>query len=408
MQEKTGPVRPLSVGWCLVSAAVLCGTVFLSWCGLGRACSIPVYQYALERWPSDPYDVIVLYEGKLSAKEQEILSWLKQCSEKAPYANLRVTARELGSLSEEERKVLPGNGKNLALPYLVVKYPPFFRIPVFAWQGPLTRSGVRRLIDSPARKEIARRLLAGHTAVWVFLPSGNKAADSDAKKRLKAVLEKASSLLELPEPPPDPFAEEEYTEQPVGENLQAEGQESEESKEEEKEPEARHPVFSILEVDRKDQREAAFVSMLLGTEPDLRNLKEPMTFPIFGRGRVLFAFVGKGINEENIGEACMFLTGPCSCQVKGMNPGVDLLMAVDWESAIEALYSGEPSESLPLASLPALAGAEEEKKPAESEAGGSGGGGSFLILVLGGLGILLVLGTALGTAVILRRKNGNG
>jgi hypothetical protein len=75
-----------------------------------------------------------------------------------------------------------------------------------------------------------------------------------------------------------------------------------------------------------------FVRMLLRSEEGLESSREPMVFPIFGRGRKLDALAGKGISTENVEEYCAFLSGPCSCQVKLQNPGLDLLLAAEWES----------------------------------------------------------------------------
>ena len=92
--------------------------------------------------------------------------------------------------------------------------------------------------------------------------------------------------------------------------------------------------------------------MLLGIEDDLRDLQEPMAFPIFGRGRVLYALVGRGINPDTISETCSELIGPCTCTVKEENPGVDLVMSVDWDSRVESRIE---NESVPL-TLTGLAG----------------------------------------------------
>ena len=55
-------------------------------------------------------------------------------------------------------------------------------------------------------------------------------------------------------------------------------------------------------------------------------------FPIFGRGRVVPPATGEEIQPEAIREMAEFLTGPCSCEVKEMNPGYDLLLSADWKS----------------------------------------------------------------------------
>ena len=53
-------------------------------------------------------------------------------------------------------------------------------------------------------------------------------------------------------------------------------------------------AFSVLRVSRDDPKEQLLIQMLLGSEPDLRERTEPMVFPVFGRGRALFALVGAG------------------------------------------------------------------------------------------------------------------
>ena len=89
--------------------------------------------------------------------------------------------------------------------------------------------------------------------------------------------------------------------------------------------------------------------MLLGSEEDLAESKEPIAFPIYGRGCVLYALVGKGINAETIDEACAFLVGPCSCIVKEENPGVDLLVSADWDGQVRR-------QAVPERALPELTG----------------------------------------------------
>ena len=70
--------------------------------------------------------------------------------------------------------------------------------------------------------------------------------------------------------------------------------------------------------------------MLLGSEPDLAGSKGPMAFPVFGRGRVLYALVGAGITVDTVRRAGAFIGGECSCTIKHGNPGTDLLLVADW------------------------------------------------------------------------------
>jgi hypothetical protein len=81
---------------------------------------------------------------------------------------------------------------------------------------------------------------------------------------------------------------------------------------------------------------------LLNSESDLRDYKEPMAFPVFGRGRVLYAVVGQGISADTIRKASSFIAGPCSCQVKEQNPGFDLLLSCDWDELVGETFISEP------------------------------------------------------------------
>jgi hypothetical protein len=74
--------------------------------------------------------------------------------------------------------------------------------------------------------------------------------------------------------------------------------------------------------------------MLLRSEPDLAERSDPMVFPVFGRGRALLPLVGAGITARNIHDSAAFLVGACSCEVKELNPGFDLLLAANWEGLL--------------------------------------------------------------------------
>ena len=91
--------------------------------------------------------------------------------------------------------------------------------------------------------------------------------------------------------------------------------------------------FSVVTLDRADPLEAFLLRTLNYSEADLPE-NEPLAFPVFGRGRVLYGLVGAGIMPETLATACKFMAGPCSCQVKNQNPGFDLLLAHDWERAV--------------------------------------------------------------------------
>ena len=108
--------------------------------------------------------------------------------------------------------------------------------------------------------------------------------------------------------------------------------------------------FSAISVSRDDPQEKFLVDCLLGSEPDLGDYaQEPIAFPVFGRGIVLYALVGKGISPEVIRSASAFIVGPCSCQVKEQNPGFDLLLDCDWDRALGSSLISSPVPSIDVA-----------------------------------------------------------
>jgi hypothetical protein len=93
--------------------------------------------------------------------------------------------------------------------------------------------------------------------------------------------------------------------------------------------------FPILTVSPHEPAERLFIDMLLKSESDLyKHTDEPMVFPVFGRGRALGCLFGEYITERNIQDASAFLSGSCSCEVKALNPGVDLLIAAAWDQVV--------------------------------------------------------------------------
>jgi len=319
----------VSTGW-----APMLGLLFalmLVWLGGAvQACSVPVFRYALERWEADPYRLNLATTAPQSEAGQARFSRPSLAALKnSSTANLDFEILE-------ESTVAPFDPGTLSVPSaLELLYPRTSGIVAPAWVGLTTESNLDRLTQSPARTEIGRRLLGGDSAVWVLLESGDARADEAAAHRITSRLKELEQELEIEPLDPDDIAAGLVT-MPV-EGLQV--------------------AFSMLRVSRSEPDEDVLVHMLLGLENDLREFSEPIAFPVFGRGRVLYALVGKGINDRTIRRACSFLTGPCSCQAKELNPGVDLLMAIDWDSQIER--SAITTRELP--SLTGLAAFDEQR-----------------------------------------------
>ena len=163
-----------------------------------------------------------------------------------------------------------------------------------------------------------------------------------------------------------------------------------------------HPSFSMLRLDRSNEEEAFFVASLLQSEEDLMGIAEPMAFAVFGRGRVLYALVGQGINPSNIRRACEFIIGPCSCQVKDTNPGIDLLLKATWDDQGRTQLASD-TVSLPSTSVVAseIVGHQQGVEPGDST--GSPPPDSMIIptalIVIGLMSAVAIAGT-----FILRSK----
>ena len=101
--------------------------------------------------------------------------------------------------------------------------------------------------------------------------------------------------------------------------------------------------------------------MLTESEADLIEYKSsPLAFPVFGRGRLLYTLVDEGINERNVRAMCEFIISACSCEIKIQNPGVDLLIAADWEKGIDNRWA-EDFDLPPLVGLSELVSAEDSE-----------------------------------------------
>ncbi|MCX7012940.1 MAG: hypothetical protein NTW86_10355 [Candidatus Sumerlaeota bacterium] len=278
-----------------------------------------------------------------------------------------------------------------ALPCLLLFYPPEAGVDAPAWTGPLSAESVAALADSPARREIAKRLLGGDSAVWVLTASGGAEKDEAAKTLLETQVKDMEQTLELPEGAEDALAAElgGYDVSSLPLKIQ----------------------FSVLSVARNDPAEAVLMATLTQGQSGLEKYAgEPVAYPVFGQGRALCALVGKGLNEDNIGEASALLAGPCSCEFKDSNPGVDLLIAARWDEgqvdAPRGLLALPPiSASVPKVVEVAKAGAPSGAatvSQADPPASAQAWSGRFPVRIVAALAAALAL-VAGAAGLILRR-----
>jgi hypothetical protein len=310
-----------------MNRSLICAAVFASCLvsGVLWACQSPVFRYALERWKPGTWQLVVVSSGRLSREQQLAFEKLQATVVKG--LPLRVRHIDLSDAAEPERsfwtKIRERGGKDAVV--VAAMYPDSSAVdqPV-ASVLPLTLETAREITSSPAREELVRRLCAGHSAVWLFVDSGVQETDDAAFLRLQQQLQKEAARLKLPAAA-ELLVTEEFLQQ------------------------VRIPLmleFSIIRIRQDDMREQFLLDCLLNSEEDLRGLAEPLAFPVFGRGRVLYSLAGKGIAAATISDACNFLTGACSCEVKEQNPGFDLLIEADWGQAVgeKLISSPTPAE----------------------------------------------------------------
>ncbi len=274
-------------------------------CAVGaQACSIPVFRYALDRWPADPYALEV---SASDAKDEAVARFLRNFTDSTPLNLVPTRLKDEGA-------------SRLLFPHAAPGSAP-------AWSGALDGNSLPQLTESPARTEIVRRILDGEVGVWVLVGSGDRVADDQAATVLEKRLRYLEQVAQLPQiDPNDPTSK-------LGPGP------------------ALRVKFSLLRVQRDDPAEQSFLKMLAGPKVEGAVSAGPWFALIFGRGRVLGAWPAEGFGDEQIDEACLFLIGACSCQVKRLNPGWDLLLNADWNESLRAI--GYPSAETAAAQTPA-------------------------------------------------------
>ncbi|HCN30795.1 MAG TPA: hypothetical protein DIT64_19150 [Verrucomicrobiales bacterium] len=332
------------------------------------ACSVPVFRYALEHWPADPFQVLVFHHGPLSDGDQAALREAEKREGARPNVIFRTV--DLNDEAPGDLRRLFESQQDARTPWMVARFPSSSGIPVPVASQAFTPGALKVLLDSPVRAEVVKRISSGESAVWLLLESGDKTADDAAEKLLQERLDYLASVMSLPK----------LDDSDIANGLVSVAEED------------LRLDFSLLRIRRDDAAETALVRMLLLSEEGLEELDEPMVFPVFGRGRALYALAGAGIRQEMIESAAAFLVGKCSCQVKEQNPGVDLLMTADWEAAAKA----SPVLDRELPTLRELVPAQPESSTIEAVADG----GSFPawrawslgmgVLVLAGIGFRLL------------------
>jgi hypothetical protein len=292
-------IASIVVAWVLVGGAV-------AW-----ACTIPVFRFALERWAADQFLVIVYSNGELSAEQDLALTELaERSSGVGGPLNIEVVRYDVASPPARQIFDLEAPPADQPLPCVEVRKRLDWAHTALRWRGSFAEAIEKKgLFDSPARREIVRRILEGHSAVWLLIaPEGQTQELSD---QLQGKLDSVTKNLALPKGIGLP-----------GSELYA--------------PIPLEIRCSVLAISHADVQEQQFLKLLAASAPEWQ-ADAVYVVPIFGRCRALEVIPHWEVDEVAIEDLTNFVCSACSCQVKQANPGFDLLVSANWE---ERLFAG--------------------------------------------------------------------
>lgn len=375
--------------------------MFCAACGISPvwACDTPVFRYAMYNWPPAPYYVFYLHHGQVAKEDEAINKSLDGLCRAEPPANLVLAAVDVSNegefkkLPEVVRRAFQSRAQaqqplHLVFSPWVLFYawaaepddagPPDKKAdtppqdqpglaPLFA--GRLDAKQLQAMVDSPARKRLAELLKEGNGAVLLILTGPDEDANRQAEKAAGEVVAMAAKgkfpisggedytlqgfLPQASEKEPGddgwPGSSGASPQQsPSGASLRAAASHPSERPNSLTADRPDSLKLAVLKLSRTEPAEKWLVDCLLSVEPDLREsqyAKSPMVFAVFGRGRVMLPFVGKGITTANLADCIRFLAGPCSCNIGDRSAGVDLLVRCDWDAVAETLAAKDPQSA---------------------------------------------------------------
>lgn len=294
-----------------------------------RACTVPVFRYALERWPPDAHIISIASNVPLDTATLDSEYHANLWFQRAP-----------ADQTNAVRVIYPDINQ--------------------AWySGDWKPDLLAQLTDSPLRRRIAHELMTGTTAVFVMLESTDATSNATTKAMFEKSLAELANEIELPK-------ELDYEDEQDGWSGAGHGQDV-----------GTIPVridFSVLTVSRSDASETFLIKQIEGLDTGFSNPKEIVMVAVFGQGRMI-PLAGEELVPAVINELCWFLCSACSCRVKALNPGVDMLLAANWDEAKHS-YPNAVTTVLPNGETFTLGGTgiveqastEEEQKTMSSQA----------------------------------------
>ncbi|MBN2476831.1 MAG: hypothetical protein JXB62_19650 [Pirellulales bacterium] len=336
-----------------VSVALRCAwPAVLLWVGAvspAQACNTPVFRYAMYNWPPAPYYVFYFHQGETAKEDEPVNKIVDGAFDAELPANLVLQPVDVSQPKQFDAfpKVVQEvwqSKQQSAEPLHAV----FTAWGAQQYAGRLEPAQLEAMIDSPVRQRIGKLFDEGHGILLLILTG----PDEEANRRAEQVADEVVAMAaggEILVAGGDEFG------MPPGFQPAAPGNSAPQGDQPGDQPAAASEAaraddskpmlnVAVLKLARTDPKETWLVRALLSVEPDLQEFpNDSMIFAVYGRGRAMPPYLGKGITKENLADCVAFLAGACSCLVKDQNPGVDLLMRWNWDATAEKMAADDPA-----------------------------------------------------------------
>ena len=161
------------------------------------ACKLPMFRYALERWPADQYRIVAIYEGQADEPLRDALTELDRL--RHSQANVEVEMVDLSQLSEQQLWQVEGLESEAELPQLQVFYPERNGRRLLCWSGELTAASVLAWRDSEFRRQIVTELISGVSAVWILVEGVEPEENDRLEAELRSAVARAAQEIPMPD-----------------------------------------------------------------------------------------------------------------------------------------------------------------------------------------------------------------
>ena len=295
--------------WCAATICLLCSSAT-------SACKVPVFRYALERWPADQYRIVAIVDEP-DGETAEVLQAIERLRDSD--ANVEIEVVRLNELSEAELWQVEGLENTDETPLLQVYYPARNGQRKLCWSGELNTHHVNAWSDSPLRRQIASDIQSGVSAVWVVVEGSDEEQNLRLIANVEQAIDEAASEISIPEG----VIRRQDAARYLKDNPSASMDDVLRSD---------IPLridFRIRLLKHDDADELALRAMIQGLAD---SPPTPFVFPVFGRGRMIEPLTMAQYDSQSVVGACRYMVGECSCSVKALSPGVDLLLNTHWQS----------------------------------------------------------------------------